>query len=112
MLSLVMCQRGTCIGYIQHGVAYGDRADEEAPRREVEMVGCRMLLHWSGRDYVSRVMVGATSFCAVNESGDRLAMSGWRCHWCGCGSGIGRLLSCSGFRRGGFVHQRDSGFTV
>lgn len=42
-----------------------------------------------------------TSFCAVNESGDRFPMSGWRCHDCARCSDIGPLLS--EIRRGGGI---------
>jgi ribosomal protein L37AE/L43A len=52
----------------------------------------RMLLWLSVRDYRHRIKT-CTSFCAVNESGDRFATSGWRCHECGRCSVIGPLLS-------------------
>ena len=48
----------------------------------------------------------STSFCAVNDSGDRCAMSGCSCHECGAGtgagtrSGIGPRLACCCFAAG------------
>jgi hypothetical protein len=58
------------------GNAYRNGTDEEAPRREVEMFWRRMLLDSLVAVSVQRLTI-CTSFCAVKESGDRLAMSGW-----------------------------------
>ena len=56
------------------------------------MFWCRMLLPLLVYGICSICGV-STSFCAVNESGDKFATSGWRCQECGRWSGIGPLLS-------------------
>jgi len=71
---------------------YGDRADEEAPRGEVQMLWRCMLLQLSAEHSMASRMAH-TSFCAVNESGGRFAMSGSRRHGCERASDIGPLLS-------------------
>ena len=66
---------------------YRNGPDEEAARGEVEVLRRRMLL-WLSTTGGSTRFMAITSFCAVNESGDKFAISGWRCQECGRWSGI------------------------